>query len=44
MDHVLIDSDVILDFFFDREPFAEYASQIFSLCENNQLKGYTTPE
>ena len=43
MDHVLIDADVILDFFFDREPFAEYATQIFVLCENNTIKGYTTP-
>ena len=43
MDYVLIDADVILDFFFDREPFAEYATQIFILCENNTIKGYTTP-
>jgi len=43
MDNVLIDSDVILDFFFDREPFAEYASEIFTLCENNEIKGFTTP-
>ncbi len=43
MDYVLIDSDVILDFFFDREPFADYASEIFSLCENNTIKGFTTP-
>jgi predicted nucleic acid-binding protein len=43
MDHVLIDADVILDFFFDREPFAEYATQIFVMCENNTIKGYTTP-
>jgi predicted nucleic acid-binding protein len=43
MDYVLIDSDVILDFFFDREPFAEYATQIFVLCENNTIKGFTTP-
>ncbi|MBV6640141.1 MAG: PIN domain-containing protein [Cyclobacteriaceae bacterium] len=43
MDKILIDTDVILDFFFDRNPFAEYASQVFSLCENNLIKGYTTP-
>lgn len=43
MDYVLIDSDVILDFFFDREPFADYASEIFTLCENNTIKGFTTP-
>jgi predicted nucleic acid-binding protein len=43
MDYVLIDSDVILDFFFDREPFADYASEIFTLCENGTIKGFTTP-
>lgn len=43
MDHVLIDADVILDFFFDREPFAEYATQVFILCENQTIKGYATP-
>jgi predicted nucleic acid-binding protein len=43
MDYVLIDSDVILDFFFDREPFADYASEVFTLCENGTIKGFTTP-
>lgn len=43
MGYVLIDSDVILDFFFDREPFADYASEIFTLCENGKIKGLTTP-
>ncbi|MBN2484816.1 MAG: PIN domain-containing protein [Bacteroidales bacterium] len=43
MDKVLIDTDVILDFFFNRQPFAEYASQVMSLCESNQIKGYVTP-
>lgn len=43
MDKVLIDSDVILDFFFDRESFAQYATEIFLRCESKQLIGYTTP-
>ncbi len=43
MDKVLIDSDVILDFFFDREPFSESAAQILSLCESKKIKGYVTP-
>jgi len=43
MDKVLIDTDVILDFFFDRQPFSEYASQVIGLCESNQIKGYVTP-
>lgn len=43
MDNVLIDTDVILDFFFDRDPFSEHATKIFLLCETNQINGYTTP-
>ncbi|APS37469.1 PIN domain-containing protein [Salegentibacter agarivorans] len=43
MENVLIDTDVILDFFFDREPFAEFATEILNLCEENKLKGFTTP-
>lgn len=43
MDKVLIDTDVILDFFFDRQPYAEYASQVIGLCESNKIKGYVTP-
>jgi predicted nucleic acid-binding protein len=43
MDKVLIDTDVILDFFFDREPFPEFATEIFNLCEENKIKGFTTP-
>lgn len=43
MENVLIDTDVILDFFFDREPYAEFATDILNLCEENKLKGFTTP-
>lgn len=43
MDSVLIDTDVILDFFFDRHPFSENATQIFSLCESKKIKGFVTP-
>ncbi len=43
MDKVLIDTDVILDFFFDRQPFAEYSAQVIGLCETNRIKGYVTP-
>ncbi len=43
MDKVLIDTDVILDFFFDRKPFAKYATEILNLCEENKLSGFTTP-
>jgi predicted nucleic acid-binding protein len=37
MNHVLIDIDVLLDFFLDREPFSENAAQILSLCESRQI-------
>ncbi len=43
MDKVLIDTDVILDFFFDRQPFAEYAARIIGLCETKKITGYVTP-
>jgi len=43
MDKVLIDTDVLLDFFFDRKPFSKYATKVLSLCEENKLVGFTTP-
>jgi len=43
MKHVLIDSDVIIDFLTDRHPFSESAANIIMLCEKNIMKGYITP-
>ncbi len=43
MNKVLVDTDVILDFFFDREPFSEDASQILSWCESGKINGFVTP-
>ncbi|MCP5063468.1 MAG: PIN domain-containing protein [Ignavibacteriae bacterium] len=43
MKKILIDTDVILDFFFDRKPYSDYASRIFSLCEKGKLKAHITP-
>ncbi len=43
MEKVLIDTDVILDFFFDRKPFSDYASQVISLCESDKIQGFVTP-
>ena len=40
---VLLDTDVILDFFFDRKPYADDAREVLTLCENGKIKGYTTP-
>lgn len=43
MHSVLIDTDVILDFFYDRKPFANFATEILNLCEEKRINGYTTP-
>ncbi len=43
MEKVLIDTDVILDFFFDRKPFSEFSTRVISLCESNKIKGFVTP-
>jgi len=43
MKKILIDTDVILDFLFDRKPFSESASKILSLCETREITGYITP-
>ncbi len=42
MEKVLIDKDVILDFFFDRKPFSEESAKILSLCENGKIKAFVT--
>jgi len=42
MKRVLIDTDVILDFFFDRKPFSDHAAKILSLCESNVIEGFVT--
>jgi predicted nucleic acid-binding protein len=43
MAKILIDTDIILDFFFDREPFSENAAKILSLCELKEITGFVTP-
>jgi predicted nucleic acid-binding protein len=43
MNKVLLDTDVILDFLFNREPFAEYATRVIGLCEEKKISGYITP-
>jgi len=42
MKNVLLDSDIILDFFLDREPHSNYTSYILSQIELKQLNGYIT--
>ncbi len=43
MEKILIDTDVLLDFFFDRKPFSDYATHVLNLCKKNVIKGYATP-
>ena len=43
MQKIVIDTDVILDFFFDREPFSENAAKILALCEEKVIAGFVTP-
>lgn len=38
----MIDTDVILDFFFDRKPFSDHAAGVFTLCESKTIKGHVT--
>ncbi len=43
MHRIFIDTDIVLDFFFDRVPFSEDAARIFSLCESQKIRGFVTP-
>ncbi len=40
---VFIDTDVVLDFLLDREPFSSFASVIFTYSEGNEIKAYISP-
>ena len=42
MRRVLVDTDVILDFFFDRKPFSDEAARVLALCESEDIAGYVT--
>lgn len=43
MNHVLLDSDVLLDGLLNRLPFVVHSKELISLCENGKLKGFCTP-
>ena len=43
MNRILIDTDVILDFFFDRKPYSHHSAFILSRCERGLLDGFVTP-
>ena len=42
MKNVLLDSDIIMDFFLDREPHSKYTSYILSQIELKKLNGFMT--
>ena len=43
MEDVLIDTDVVLDFFFDRKPHSNFATEVFYLCEKEKIRGFVSP-
>jgi predicted nucleic acid-binding protein len=43
MNRILLDSDVILDLFFDRKPFSDDSAIIFKLCHQNKIGAFVTP-
>ena len=42
MTDLFIDTDVIIDFITDRQPFSREAAQVFTLIDKKKLKGYTS--
>jgi predicted nucleic acid-binding protein len=42
MRNVLVGSDVILDFLFDRKPFSTHSAEILNLCYTQKLAGHIT--
>lgn len=43
MNKILLDTDVVLDFFFDRKPFSEDSAKILTWCEVGEVQGFLTP-
>ena len=43
MDKILLDSDVLLDFFLDRKPFSDDSTKILHWCELKEIQGFVTP-
>ncbi len=39
---IIIDNNVILDVFQNREPFVDFSSKVLRLVETNHVKGYIT--
>lgn len=41
-DNILIDSDILLDFFLKREPHLDHSAQILNLCATRAINGFVT--
>ena len=42
MNNIIIDSDILLDFFLQRQPFFDHSLEILILCEKGKVKGFIT--
>lgn len=42
MNHLFVDTNVVLDFVTNREPFTSYASQLFELAERKDITLYVS--
>jgi len=43
MTNILIDTDVLLDFLYERESFCEDSAKILNLCDLSKISGWLTP-
>ena len=43
MKSVLLDTDVLLDFYLDRKPFSDDSLQLLLKCEQKQCRAFITP-
>lgn len=39
---VLVDTNIILDFMFQRQPFYDKSEKVIALCEEKKINGYVT--
>lgn len=42
MKKIFIDTDIFLDTIIDRKPHSEFSNELLSLCEQNEISGYTS--
>ncbi len=40
---VLLDSDILLDYFLGRDPYADFSEKVLNLCDRKELYGFITP-